>query len=167
MKYVMDDHLCYLRSVPPKEEFIPKFIFFDFECSQDERAECEEGYVPTKRENCKDCQSQQVCNPCSKCQHCKTSWCGKPTHRPNFVVSHTVCPKCIDKPLKQKSVCWECGTRCEDCDNIGLWDNEDDGPCPGTCGFREVTFSLGILHKKMQPGCLLISTIILEQWPIK
>ena len=28
--YVMDDHLCYLRSIPPKEEFIPKFIFFDF-----------------------------------------------------------------------------------------------------------------------------------------
>ena len=26
--YVMDDHLCYLRSIPPKEEFIPKFIFF-------------------------------------------------------------------------------------------------------------------------------------------
>ena len=25
--YVMDDHLCYLRSIPPKEEFIPKFIF--------------------------------------------------------------------------------------------------------------------------------------------
>ena len=139
--YVMDDHLCYLRSIPPKEEFIPKFIFFDFECSQDERAECEEGYVLTKRENYKDCQSQQVCNPCSKCQNCKTSWCGKPTHRPNFVVAHTVCQKCIDKPLNPKSVCWECGTRCEDCDNIGLWDNEDDGPCPGTCGFREVTFS--------------------------
>ena len=88
-----------LRSIPPKEEFIPKSIFFDFECSQDERAECEEGYVPTKRENCKGCQSQQVCKPCSKCQNCKTSWCGKPTHQPNFVVAHTVCPKCIDKPL--------------------------------------------------------------------
>ena len=22
-----------------------------------------------------------------------------------------------------------------------MWDNKDDGPCPGTCGFREVTFS--------------------------
>ena len=27
-KYVMDDHQCYLRSTPPKEDFIPKFIFF-------------------------------------------------------------------------------------------------------------------------------------------
>ena len=43
-KYVMDDHLCYLRVTPPKENFIPKFIFFfffffDFECSQDEKVE--------------------------------------------------------------------------------------------------------------------------------
>ena len=37
-KYVMRDHLCYLRSIPAKEEFISKFIFADFECSQDERA---------------------------------------------------------------------------------------------------------------------------------
>ena len=139
-KYVMDDHQCYLRSTPPKEDFIPKFIFFDFECSQDEKAECDEGYRPLKKEKCEDCQPQQLCKPCSKCQHCKTSWCGKPTHRPNFVMAHTVCPHCIDKPLHPKSVCRECGTRCEDCDNTGLWDNQDEGPCPGKCGFREVTF---------------------------
>ena len=48
-KYVMDDHQCYLRSTPPKEDFIPKFIFFDFKCSQDERAECDEGYRPLKK----------------------------------------------------------------------------------------------------------------------
>ena len=102
--------------------------------------ECEEGYQPLRKENCKDCQSQQVCKSCSKCQHCKTSWCGKATHRPNFVVAHSVCPHCIDKPLTPKSVCRKCGTRCEDCDNTGLWDNEDEGPCPGKCGFREVTF---------------------------
>ena len=53
---------------------------------------------------------------------------------------HTVCPHCIDKPLRPKSVCRECGTRCEDCDNTGLWDNQDEGPCLGKCGFREVTF---------------------------
>ena len=52
----MDDHQCYFRSTPPKEDFIPKFIFFDFECSQDERAECDEGYRPLKNEKCKDCQ---------------------------------------------------------------------------------------------------------------
>ena len=139
-KYVMDDHQCYLRTTPPKEDFIPEFIFFDFECSQDERAECDEGYRPLKKEKCEDCPPQQLCKLCSKCQHCKTSWCGKPTHCPNFVLAHTVCPHCIDKPLHPKSVCRECGTHCEDCDNTGLWDNQDEGPCPGKCGFREVTF---------------------------
>ena len=49
-KYVMDDHQCNLRSTPPKEGFIPKFIFFDFECSQDERVECEEVYTPLKKD---------------------------------------------------------------------------------------------------------------------
>ena len=56
----MDDHLCYLRATPPKESFIPKFTFFYFVCSQDEKVECEEGYQPLRKENCKDCQSQQV-----------------------------------------------------------------------------------------------------------
>ena len=102
--------------------------------------EYEEGCQPLRKENCKDCQSQQVCKSCSKCQHCKTSWCGKATYRPNFVVAHSVCPHCVDKPLTPKSVCRKCGTRCEDCDNTGLWDNEDEGPCLGKCGFREVTF---------------------------
>ena len=45
-----------------------------------------------------------------------------------------------DKALTSKFVCIKCGTRSKDCDNTGLWDNEDDGPCPGKCGFREVTF---------------------------
>ena len=69
----MEDNKCYLGSTPPKEDFIPRFIFFDFECSQDEIAECEEGYKPLNKENCEDCQSQQVCKLCSKCQHCKKS----------------------------------------------------------------------------------------------
>ena len=58
----------------------------------------------------------------------------------SFVVTQTVCQTCIEKPLNPKSIYWECGTCCEDCDNISLWDNEDDGPCPDTCCFREVTF---------------------------
>jgi hypothetical protein len=96
-QYVMDDHKCYLRANECKEDFIPKFIYFDFECSQDEKLVCSDRYKPIKIPNCKDCQSQRACTSCSKCQHCKSSWCGKATHHPNFVVAHTVCPKCIDK----------------------------------------------------------------------
>ena len=139
-KYMMDDHKCYLRATPAKEHFIPKFIFFNFECSQDEITVCNEGYVPNSKLNCKDCQPPEVCKSCSKCQNCKTSWCGKATHPPNFVVAHSVCPKCIDKELKPDSVCKGCGTRCDEYDNIDLHENEDDGPCPGKCGFREVIF---------------------------
>ena len=98
----MDDLKCYLSSTQLKEDFKPRFIFFDFECSQDERAECKEGYKPLRKENCKECQSQLVCKLCSKCQQCKTSWCGKYTHRPNFVVAQTVCPKCIEKTPEPK-----------------------------------------------------------------
>ena len=129
-KYVMDDHLCYLRATPAKDHYISKFIFFDFECSQNESGI--RGRV--------DCQSQHVFKSFSKCQNCKTSWCGKATHWPNFVMAHTVCPKCIDKPLAPKFVCKSCGTRCKECDKIDLYENKAEGPCLGKCGFKEVTF---------------------------
>ncbi|KAL5018344.1 hypothetical protein ScPMuIL_004066, partial [Solemya velum] len=55
-------------------------------------------------------------------------------HKPNFVVAHTVCPKCIDKPLTPQATCKSCGTRCEKCENA-------DGPlCPTNCGYRENIF---------------------------
>ena len=66
-QYVMEGHLCYLRATPVKEDFIPKFIYFDFECSQDEKSVCENGYKPLEKENCKDCQLEEVCKACSKC----------------------------------------------------------------------------------------------------
>ena len=49
------------------------------------------------------------------------------------MVAHTVCPKCIDHPVTPKAICKDCGSRCPNC-------NEEEGPCPGTCGFREVVF---------------------------
>ena len=137
-KYVLDDHQCYLRAKECKDKFIPKYIFFDFECSQDDLSECENGYIPQKKIECADCQPSQVCKSCSKCKNCNTSWCGRTTHRPNFVLAHSVCPKCIDNELTAKSVCKRCGSRCKKCQkNL---DEKDLGPCPGTCGFREVTF---------------------------
>ena len=60
-KYVIRDHLCYLRSIQAKEEFIPKYIFVHFECSQDERAECTEGYIPLRNPDCMECQPGRTC----------------------------------------------------------------------------------------------------------
>ena len=79
-----------------------------------------------------ECQPGRMCTPCSKCQRCKTSWCGKATHKPNFVVAHTVCPTCIDRPVTSKSTCQDCGTRCSRCE-------DRDAPCQG-CGLQEVIF---------------------------
>ncbi|MET0103906.1 MAG: DNA polymerase, partial [Sedimenticola sp.] len=140
-QYVHEGHLCYLRANECKEEFIPKFIFFDFECRQDERAQCTQGYSPNRKTNCEHCQEDVPCKECSICKHCKTSMCGKTTHVPNFVVAHTVCPECIDEELTPDAVCKGCGTRCEECaKSPEEYDDEDEGPCPGTCGFREIVF---------------------------
>ena len=46
-----------------------KYICFDFECTQDDVLEYEQGY--TKGKN-------------GKCIHCKKSWCGTFQHRPNL-----------------------------------------------------------------------------------
>ena len=134
-KYVLEDHKCYLRATPPKENFKPKFIFFDFECSQDETLQCDQGYQPI---TCKECQPEKRCESCSKCQRCKTSWCGRATHTPNYVVAHSACDKCMEKELTPESRCRSCGSRCEECKKVE--GEKDQGPCEDTCGFREVTF---------------------------
>ena len=92
------------------------------------------GVRATDEFDCTECQPSRTCTPCSKCQRCKTSWCGKATHKPNFVVAHTVCPTCIDRPVMSESRCQDCGTRCSRCEDL-------DVPCTGTaCGLREVVF---------------------------
>ena len=49
-------------------------------------------------------------------------------------MAHTVCPTCIDKPVKSESRCQDCSTCCSRCEDL-------DVPCTGTaCGLREVVF---------------------------
>jgi len=135
-RYVLNDHQCYVRATPIEEEHIPKFIFFYFECTQDDVLQCEEGYLTHKIPSCQQCKEGSPCKSCTLCQNCTNSWCGKMEHRPNLLVAHTVCPKCIAKELTPKYKCKSCGTRCETCG-----DEEYEGPpCKDTCGFREVVF---------------------------
>jgi hypothetical protein len=63
-------------------------------------------------ENCTQCSTEEKCKSCSKCKNSLQSWCGKQEHRPNFVVAHTVCGKCIDDPVTLQSTCVRCGNRC-------------------------------------------------------
>ena len=137
-QYVLRGHQCFLRATPYKPSLNSNFIFFDFKCSQDEIRSCQEGYVPMTK-SCTDCQSEKKCNSCRKCQNCKTTWCGRTTHRPNYVVAQSVCKHCINIDVTPDSKCDNCGPRCGECAKPE--EGEDDqGPCPDTCGFRQVTF---------------------------
>ena len=68
------------------------FIFFDFECTQDDHVQCDEGYSP---------------DVFGKCCHCLKSDCGSYEHMPNFCVVQKVCTLCMDK----EDECEDCGQR--------------------------------------------------------
>ena len=125
LTWVTGNHRCYLFPDEPKKP-VKKFIYFDFEATQDSKAQCEYGFTPDDD---------------GKCQNCFKSWCGQPRHVPNFVVAQTVCEVCLNDELTPESICDECGTRCLECN---AWDKEAKRyimePCTGTCGFREVIF---------------------------
>ncbi|WAR15803.1 hypothetical protein MAR_030397 [Mya arenaria] len=101
--FVTEDHMCYMQPVIEntsscernkiKKDKVASYIFFDFECTQDERLQCEQGY--TKGQN-------------GKCGNCNKSWCGSFEHRPNFCVAQKVCGKCLQNPVSPQSTCHAC-----------------------------------------------------------
>ena len=102
--YFAEGHLCYMTIVE-EEKCKPnstkkqmnslKYIFFDFECRQDDRIECDKGYRPN--------------NNNKNCSNCGKSTCGSFAHVPNLCVVHKVCDVCLDKPVFQTSKCDHCG----------------------------------------------------------
>ena len=133
--YVTDPHQCYQRAAKPiAKQGGHKFIFFDFECRQDEMTQCEQGYLP--RNKCDTCQPKKTCKKCRKCRNCNTASCGKNSHSPNYVIAQKVCDHCLQDPFDPSSKCDSCGTRCTTC-----WDKDKKRPsCETTCGFREIIF---------------------------
>jgi len=114
-RYVDREHRCYVRALENIDSQ-PRFIFFDFECTQDDDiVQCAEGYVMQRNLNCEKCKDDAACSKCSLCIHCGRSWCGKFQHVPNLVVAHKVCQKCIDLDFESESKCESCGTRCPKC----------------------------------------------------
>jgi len=134
--YWTSTFMCYLRATPSSDNAEAKFLFYDFECSQDQIVQCSEGYMANVTENCTQCRTEETCKSCSKCKNSLQAWCGKQEHRPNFVVANTVCGKCIDDPVTLQSTCVRCGNRCH------IRGHEDyKGPsCPNTCGKSETVF---------------------------
>jgi hypothetical protein len=72
-----------------KQKTQTKYIFFDFECTQDKRLDCEKGYLPGVN---------------STCVNCKKSWCGSMEHTPNLCVAHKVCSLCMCRDVTTSSV---------------------------------------------------------------
>ena len=99
--YDGDYHQCYLRSIEP-EDRNDKFIFYDFECQQDNE---------------------------------------KKQHIPNYVVSQSSCDECEEENVTPAAKCYNCGSRCNMCNQYNKELKEYERmPCEG-CGFRQKIFS--------------------------
>ncbi|KAL5019096.1 hypothetical protein ScPMuIL_004818 [Solemya velum] len=59
--YVMPGHLCFLRATPPKNDHYPRYVFLDYETTQDEFAQCVEGYLPAEKPDCSTCTPETKC----------------------------------------------------------------------------------------------------------
>lgn len=133
--FMPKDHVCYMKTTAEEEEArllkrkqekrakedddVKKWIFFNFECTQDEMIECNEGYQPQKQIAC-GISNQSDChtNPCQQgyvskkmtvCRNCHRPSCGSYRHVPNLCVVHKVCEKCIDEDeIDWHSICKIC-----------------------------------------------------------
>ncbi len=70
------------------------YIFFDFECTQDDMLQCQTGYEADST---------------GKCVNCCKSTCGAFEHRPNLCVVHKVCAQCMAVDITDSSECDNCG----------------------------------------------------------
>lgn len=75
-----------------EEENASTYIFFDFECTQDDQLECSLGYNPDEK---------------GKYQNCLQSICGSYEHKPNLCVVQKVCTVYMNIEM----ACDSCGQR--------------------------------------------------------
>ncbi|XP_062578112.1 uncharacterized protein LOC134240005 [Saccostrea cucullata] len=133
--FMSKDHVCYMKTTAEEEatkllkrkrkkkvdedDDVKKWIFFDFECTQDEMIHCNEGYQPQQQIICGNCnQSDCHTNPCQQgyipkkttvCKNCHKPPCGSFRHVPNLCVVHKVCEECIDEDeIDHQSFCDIC-----------------------------------------------------------
>jgi hypothetical protein len=62
-KIVGNDHLCYMRARENKDSN-SKYIFCDFECTQENVFQCQEGYRPLRKPDCSSCKDMFERDPC-------------------------------------------------------------------------------------------------------
>ncbi|XP_062579153.1 uncharacterized protein LOC134241085 [Saccostrea cucullata] len=122
--FMSEDHVCYMKTTAEEEETkllkrkrnvtvdeddeqLKQWIFFDFECTQDDMIQCDGGYFPQISIKCGNCHRKNChSNPCEQgfvprkitsCKNCNQSSCGSYRHVPNLCVVHKVCEECIDE----------------------------------------------------------------------
>ena len=62
------------------------------------------------------------------------------SHKPNFVVAHSICSQCEDYPVTAEATCKNCGSRCMLCGVFNEQEKEwERNPCKG-CGKRQTIF---------------------------
>lgn len=96
--FVPENHQCYMQPVTEVsrvEGTIKTFIFFYFECRQDDIICCEVGYEKSAKG--------------MKCKNCKQSSCGTRKHKPNLCVVHKACEACLEGEVDAESWCSRCG----------------------------------------------------------
>ena len=134
-KYQNSEHHCFHRARKSTNTNEFKYIFFDFECTQDRVMECSQGYSPGVR--CEDCENtDDRCRNCLTCTNCEDKTCGAKQHTPNLVVAQTACHMCQDKNVSEK--CNHCGNRCQTC-SVMKEGEYVKPPCNG-CGHRQIIF---------------------------
>ncbi|XP_052778720.1 uncharacterized protein LOC128216186 [Mya arenaria] len=99
--FVEEDHQCFMQPVEEDEPTTAtdntkdiKYIFFDFECTQDQQLQCEKGCLSGAD---------------GKCVNCNKANCGSFEHQPNLCVVQRVCNQCLDSNLCIDSECKHCG----------------------------------------------------------
>lgn len=138
-KYVIGEHYCYFRIKKPRATS-GKFLFYDFETTQDKLVICDQGYNNSPRQNCPDCLPDQMCPSCRKCINCSKPYCGQKRFVPNFLVCQTVCNSCKKDEWHNQALCSTCGTRCKICSKKDKFGEEVKLCDNGLCGRREKVF---------------------------
>lgn len=137
-QFYVGQHWCYHRATV-KDNKDKTFLFYDFETRQDEKMECEEGYLNKRCDTCKE--KSEPCSKCRRCVHCNETWCGLYQHVVNLGILQSSCPKCEDQKLNPDSRCDNCGNRCILCSKKDKRKKYINPPCQETCGRREHIFS--------------------------
>ncbi|WAR15443.1 ZN641-like protein, partial [Mya arenaria] len=99
--FVEEDHQCFMQPVEEDEPTTAtdktkdiKYIFFYFECTQNQQLQCEKGYLSGAD---------------GKCVNCNKANCGSFKHQPNLCGVQRVCTQCLDSNLCIDSECKHCG----------------------------------------------------------